>query len=645
MQQYVDEKEWFTITRQGFTFFNQFFGYEYPFEKYDQLVVPDFNWGAMENVGAVTFTERYAPRSKPTREDRMRRANTILHEMAHMWFGNLVTMAWWNDLWLNESFATYMANLALAESTEFKEAWDVFYKNTKQWAYWEDGLVTRHPITTEVPNTDQAFANFDGITYGKGASTLKQIAFYIGPEKFKLGTQKYFRTHAFGNTQLTDFMAALSASAETDLKQFTAEWLKTSGTNIVKAKFACTDNKIVSFAVVQTAPEEAPQIRSHRTKVALYESKSGSMSATKIVPVTYSGKSTNVPSLLNMSCPDFVNLNYEDHDFAKQSLDKTSLRTAETALNRFTRKLDRMMIWANLWDMVEQSNLDLYAFESLARNHFAKERDDQIVSQILQKIAGRHGKHGVLQYLPTNTKASARRKSEIVAFWEKAVLARFNSSPKASDSKKILFDKYVEIATTADAQSNLRAWISGKNNQLGLTIGQDRRWAIASKLSELGAEGSDALVKKESARDHSSMGESNAATAAALTPSLKVKKKLFEQISDPKFDANLATKKAIIQGLFPTSQEKLHRKFADEFFNKLPALAKSEDAHFVEEFVENLSPTFCTQSSNDNLRKFVSYNSTLPAYALRLLKINLQMDERCFSIRETALNSIKSGAE
>src|SRR5690606_7630875 len=196
--------EWFKITRQGLKFFNEFFGYGYAFEKYDQLIVPDFNWGAMENVGAVTFTERYAPRSKPSREQRMNRANTILHEMAHMWFGNLVTMKWWNDLWLNESFATYMANLALADATEFKEAWDVFYKGTKQWAYWEDGLVTRHPITTDVPNTDQAFANFDGITYGKGAASLKQLVFFLGEDKFRKGMQSYFRRHAFSNTSLAD---------------------------------------------------------------------------------------------------------------------------------------------------------------------------------------------------------------------------------------------------------------------------------------------------------------------------------------------------------------------------------------------------------------------------------------------------------
>ncbi|TPW20554.1 MAG: aminopeptidase N, partial [Elusimicrobia bacterium] len=180
LARFVDAEEWFTVTKQGMGFFNRYFDFPYPFGKYDQVLVPDFNSGAMENVGAVTFSERNAPRSRPTPAERLDRADVILHEMAHMWFGDLVTMAWWDDLWLNESFASYMSAVAVDAATEFRDAWLDFNLGTKQWAYWEDQLVTTHPIEAVVPDTEVAFANFDGITYGKGASTLKQLAVLLG---------------------------------------------------------------------------------------------------------------------------------------------------------------------------------------------------------------------------------------------------------------------------------------------------------------------------------------------------------------------------------------------------------------------------------------------------------------------------------
>ncbi|MCC7440834.1 MAG: aminopeptidase N, partial [Bdellovibrionales bacterium] len=254
LARYVRPDDWFPATRQGFAFFQEYFASPYPFGKYDQLIVPDFNSGAMENVAAVTFSERYVKRGVPTRDDREGLAEVILHEMAHMWFGNLVTMKWWDDLWLNESFATFMAYLAAAEATEFTDIWQGFFDDTKQWAYWEDQLVTTHPIVAEVPDTSQAFANFDGITYGKGASALKQLSFLLSPPKFRDGVRAYMKKHAFQNTAMSDFMDSLSAASGTPLSGWTQSWLRTAGVNTISVDHACEGGKITRFLLTQSAP-------------------------------------------------------------------------------------------------------------------------------------------------------------------------------------------------------------------------------------------------------------------------------------------------------------------------------------------------------------------------------------------------------
>jgi aminopeptidase N len=240
LAQYVNFKEWFLFTQQAFAFYNQYFNYPYPFAKYDQLIVPDFNSGAMENIGAVTFNETYISRGQKTYLQRMRNDNVISHEMAHMWFGDLVTMGWWNGLWLNESFATYMASLQQANNSEFKnDAWSVFYADMKQWAYTADQQVTTHAIELPVANTAVAFTNFDGITYGKGASVLKQLAIYVGEDNFRQGVATYLKKYAYSNTRLKDFMDEVAAPAKQDLFGWSQEWLYKAGLNTIRVDYEC----------------------------------------------------------------------------------------------------------------------------------------------------------------------------------------------------------------------------------------------------------------------------------------------------------------------------------------------------------------------------------------------------------------------
>ena len=269
---HMDPEEFFEVTKQGLTFFAEFFDWPYPFEKYDQLFVPEFNFGAMENVGAITFSERMVFRDPPTDLQRLNRAEVVLHEMAHMWFGDLVTMRWWNDLWLNESFATYMSYLAMQEATRFRGgAWPAFHARMKAWAYEQDQLVTTHPISGAVPDTDATFLNFDGITYGKGASVLKQLVAAIGREGFRDGMRHYFRTHAWGNTTLAQFLAALSHGAGRDLEEWSQLWLEQAGLNTLSAEWEAPDGRLSAFAVAQGAPPDHPTLRPHRVEIALFD--------------------------------------------------------------------------------------------------------------------------------------------------------------------------------------------------------------------------------------------------------------------------------------------------------------------------------------------------------------------------------------
>jgi aminopeptidase N len=217
LAKYVHPGLWFRLTKQGLGFYNKFFSYRYPFQKYDQILAPEFSAGAMENVGAVTFSERFIHRGKLTRENEMSLADVLLHEMAHMWFGDLVTMRWWNDLWLNESFATYMSALTTSEATKYSEAWRDFFE-MKGWAYYQDQLSTTHPIEGHVADTNDAFSSFDGITYAKGASVLKQMSRWLGAETFQKGVQFYMKTFAFKNTSLPDFIESLQKFSERDFR-------------------------------------------------------------------------------------------------------------------------------------------------------------------------------------------------------------------------------------------------------------------------------------------------------------------------------------------------------------------------------------------------------------------------------------------
>ena len=364
----MDHERLFTQTKQGFGFYHNNFGVPYAFGKYDQLFVPEFNAGAMENAGAVTFLEDYVFRSKVTRASYERRAETVLHEMAHMWFGDLVTMQWWDDLWLNESFATFASVLCQAEATEYTEAWTTFANVEKSWAYRQDQLPSTHPVAADIPDLHAVEVNFDGITYAKGASVLKQLVAYVGLEEFLSGLRDYFRDHAFGNATFGDLLGALEKASGRDLSGWGQQWLKTTGLNTLRPDFDVdADGRFTRFAIAQSGAQPgAGETRVHRLAVGIYDDDgTGKLVRTHREELDVDGETTDVPALQGVSRGKLILVNDDDLTYCSLRLDPESLQTALTRIADIADPLPRTLAWSAAWEMTREAELRARDFVAL----------------------------------------------------------------------------------------------------------------------------------------------------------------------------------------------------------------------------------------------------------------------------------------
>ncbi|HVE76417.1 MAG TPA: aminopeptidase N, partial [Actinomycetota bacterium] len=379
MAKYLDPENIFEITRGGFDYFNEKFDFPYMTNKYDHVFCPEYNQGAMENLGCVTVTETYIFRSKVTGSTLERRAETILHELAHMWFGDLVTMRWWEDLWLNESFATYESIMSQMATTEFTEGWTTFANGWKTWAYREDQLPGTHPITTEMPDTDSVRVNFDGIAYAKGCSVLRQLVAWVGEDAFKEGLRDYFKTHQYGNAELADFLSALEKASGRELGSWAKEWLQTAGVNTITPRFAFEGDKISSFVLEQTAAPEHPTIRSHRIAIGLYDDSGGKLKRTKLVEIDASGTETEVPELSGVPRPALVLPNDNDLTFAKIRLDPQSLSVIRDRVCEIDRPLSRAVCWAAAWDMTRDGEMKARDYITMVERNLGRESQITVI--------------------------------------------------------------------------------------------------------------------------------------------------------------------------------------------------------------------------------------------------------------------------
>ncbi|MFV0251817.1 MAG: aminopeptidase N [Beutenbergiaceae bacterium] len=578
LSQYLDSENIVEITRAGFAFYEEAFDMAYPFEKYDQLFVPEFNAGAMENAGAVTFLEDYLFRSKPTEAIVERRAVTILHELAHMWFGDLVTMRWWNDLWLNESFAEYVSTLATAQATPWTQAWTTFSSLEKSWAYRQDQLPSTHPIVAPINDLEDVKVNFDGITYAKGASVLKQLVAWVGQDAFLAGVRQYFAKHAHGNTELPDLLRELEITSGRDLRQWSALWLEQAGVNLLRPEIELdAQGRITSFFITQEAPPQHPVLRPHRIAIGGYDlNDEGRMVRTQRVELDIDGPATPVPELVGLLRPTIIVINDDDLAYAKVRLDPASLTAATRFLDSFDQSLPRSLVWASAWDMTRDGELPARGFVELVLGNIAAETDSSVVLVLLRQLATTIDSYVDPRVRPRVSNEAAQR------LWHLAM----DAAP-GSDSQLQFIRAFAARADGEDQLANLRAVLDGTVLVPGLSVDTDLRWALVAGLVSAG--GGEDLVKAELRRDDTATGRRAAAGARAAAPTGAAKQRVWDEVVTGDEHPN-AVVSAMVAGFVRARDHSLLQPFCEPYFDALERVWHDRTSEIAQSIVVGLFP-------------------------------------------------------
>ncbi|MBF4995427.1 aminopeptidase N [Arthrobacter gandavensis] len=611
LMEYLDAENIFELTRQGFEFYEAQFGTPYPFEKYDQLFVPEFNAGAMENAGAVTFLESYVFRGRVPDATVERRAITVLHELAHMWFGDLVTMRWWNDLWLNESFAEFMSALAAAEATEFKQAWTTFASMEKAWAYRQDQLPTTHPIVAEIRDLEDVQVNFDGITYAKGASVLKQLVAWVGQDKFMHGVREYFGKHSWGNTELSDLLSELEAASGRDLGQWSAQWLETAGVNTLRPVIETDDDgAVTSFAVAQSAVAEYPTLRPHRLAVGFYNTgEDGKLRRTHRVELDVDGELTPVPELEGQKRPELILLNDDDLAYAKIRLDDVSWRLATRRLRDIADSLPRTLVWASAWDATRDGEIPARNYVELVLQNIASESDSSVVQVLLRQLATTLTFYVAPQDREPMTAAAAD------SLWD---LAR--AAAPGSDSQLQFVKAFAAHAQTPGQLDAVAALLSADLVLEDLEVGSDLRWELLTALVAGGRMG-EAEIAAELDRDATATGQLAAAGARAALPTADAKAAAWDAIV-VRSDLPNAAQRAAIGGFSRVHDTTLLEPYSQRYFDSLRDVWASRTHEIAQQIVVGLYPArLTTQETVDRTDAFLdSLGDEAPALRRLLLE-------------------------
>jgi aminopeptidase N len=623
LSEFVDSDYIFEKTRQGFAFFENAFGLAYPFEKYDQLFVPEFNAGAMENAGAITFTETYVFRSKVTDAVKERRVVTILHELAHMWFGDLVTMKWWNDLWLNESFAEYASTLAVAEATEWTEAWTTFTAMEKSWAYKQDQLPSTHPIVAEIRDLEDVQVNFDGITYAKGASVLKQLVAWVGQEDFLAGVSAYFAKHAYGNTELTDLLDELERTSGRELRSWSKLWLETAGVNTLRAAIETDDDGVIaSFVILQTAPADYPTIRPHRLAIGFYSLEGSSLVRSHRVEIDIDGPVSPVPELIGLTRPDLVLLNDDDLAYAKIRLDETSLATAIAHLSAIESPLARSLVWGSAWDATRDAETPASDYVALVLGNIASETESTTIRTTLNQLL-----LAVSAYV-------APEKREAVAATAASALWELAKNAEAGSDAQFQFVKFFAALASSDEHLDIIETLRDRSETLdGLDIDTDLGWELLIALAA-GGRADEAVIEAELAADNTATGQQSAAHARAAIPTSDGKAAAWSSVFDSDKLPNTIVRSTGLGFQRATDTEVL-RPFVERYFSALEGIWESRSYKIAEYLVAGMYPSaLADQALADATRAWLDANPEQPAALRRLVLENLAGVERAIAAQE-----------
>ena len=621
--QFLDADYIFDKTREGFAYFEEKFDFPYPFAKYDQLFVPEFNAGAMENAGAVTFTETYVFRSKVTDAVKERRVVTILHELAHMWFGDLVTMKWWNDLWLNESFAEWASTIATAEATEWTEAWTTFNAMEKTWAYRQDQLPSTHPVVAQINDLEDVQVNFDGITYAKGGSVLKQLAAWVGIEAFFGGVAAYFKKHQWSNTEVGDLLAELEATSGRELSTWSKKWLETAGVNTLAPEIVTdVDGKITRFAIVQTAPADYPTIRPHRLGVGFYELDGDALVRVHHVELDVDGDLTEVPELKGHQRPALVLLNDEDLAYAKIRLDAQSLQTAIDHLGKITDPLARSLVWGAAWDQTRDAEASASDYVDLVLRNIGAETESTTVRTTL----------GQLQLAANSYVAPEKRdltRARVAdALWELA-----QSAEAGSDSQLQFVTAFASAAATPAQWDKVRAVREGAESFDGLEIDTDLSWQLLVSLAAGGvvtAADVDAALEA----DNTAKGGEFAAQAKAALPSAEAKDAAWASLVDSDDQPNTIVRSAALGFVHPAGRDLLDGYVA-RYFDALLPIWNSRTYQIAQYLIVGLYPAPLADVALRNAtRAWLEANADAAPALRRLVAENLAGVERALAVQD-----------
>jgi aminopeptidase N len=585
LAEHLDPEDIFLITKQGFAYFEKVFGLEYPFEKYDQIAVVDFNWGAMENAGAVTFLERLLVfRSKVTERMYNARANTILHEMAHMWFGNMVTMKWWDDLWLNESFAEWSSYLAMVEGTRFKNSWTGFNQERKNWAYRQDQLTTTHPIVSDMVDIDTVAGNFDGISYAKGASVLQQLVAHVGRDNFITGLQKYFTKHAFKNTTLEDLLSELTLTSGRDLQPWVATWLQTAGVNTLRPALEIENDKYKSVSVIQevpTMPVGSSELRPHRMAVGLYDLVGNNIALRKSVELDVAGIKTVVSELAGEKVADLLLINDRDLSYAKVRFDDRSIATLKAHLGKIDNSLTRALCWSAAWDMLRDAEINATDFIDIALAGLTGEDDIATVTIIANQLVT------AVEFYSFPSKRDSARLKVGNAF--EVMLA----NAKAGSDHQLQFARnFTSFASSAEHNDLIKELLDGK--LAGLKVDADLRWTFVIALSERGLMDKESLAA-ELLKDNTLTGQLSHATALAAMPTAEAKAEAWKSITTQEITTSV--REAKLAGFMRALHRPLLAAYVDPYFDLLLETWGKKSYEVASKFVTGMYPAYITNQA------------------------------------------------
>ncbi|GAA4524281.1 aminopeptidase N [Brachybacterium paraconglomeratum] len=577
LAEHVDAQNVIDVTKAGIDFYEEAFDQDFPFRKYDQIFVPEYNMGAMENPGAITYVEAYVFRSEVSDATRERRDLTILHELAHMWFGDLVTMRWWDDLWLNESFAEYASTLASAEVTRWADSWTTFALSEKGWAYQQDQLPSTHPIVADMIDFEAVETNFDGITYAKGASVLRQLVAYVGREEFFAGVRAYFAKHAWGNTELTDLLVELETTSGRDLSSWAQLWLQRAGVNTLRPVIERdAEGTVTRFAIAQTAPAEHQTLRPHRLQVGGFSLQNGILVRTESVELDVDGELTEVPALAGKRA-DLWLLNDGDLTYSKVRLDEESLAVAMEHLRDLDDSLARTLLWSAAWDMVRDGELPSRRYQQLVLANLTGEASSSVVRTLLQQLESVAGPYAAVDQRAQRTESAAS------AVWELALAAE-----AGSDAQLQFVESFAHLARTVEHRHTLEGLLGGTVSLPGREIDTDLRWKLVISLAVLG--GIDvAGIDEQLAADDTQSGRKHALTAKAALPTEVSKAKAWRRTVEKDTLANESVT-AVIQGFRRVVDESLLAPYRQRYFTMIDQVWKERSNEIATRLVGGYFP-------------------------------------------------------